>query len=190
MKELLIGGALLHIILHALFHVVIGGCCVCVLHKAKKNWKMKKANYTDILEVNPNELRKRAWIKGFPLCIFGAIVYGILRLFRCKPKKYHGITCFEIGKTWGGVTFGWFFICGKDVSNCTKDHEVGHIIQNARVGGIQMVIYTIGSAFRYWKHMIFGSKVDYDAWWFEGQATKLGYEYIDKIKAETINKEG
>lgn len=141
---------------------------------------MKNTDYTDILKLSPEELHKRAWKKGWPMCIFGLMVYGILRLFRCKPKDFHGIPYFEVGKYWGGVSFGYFFICGKEVLFYTKVHEVGHIIQNARVGGLQMVIYTIGSAFRYWKHMIFGSTVDYDAWWFEGQATKLGKKYIDK----------
>lgn len=139
---------------------------------------MKNADYTDILALSPEELHKRFWKKGWPLCIFGSIVYGILRLFGCKPKDYHGIPYLEIGKYWGGLELGWFFICGKHVHELTKKHEVGHLIQNAKVGGFYMVLMCILSTLRYWKRLIFGANTFYDSWWFEGQATKLGREYI------------
>ncbi|MBR4043448.1 MAG: hypothetical protein IKJ10_02220 [Bacteroidaceae bacterium] len=144
---------------------------------------MKNYDFTSILTLSPEELRRRQKTKGWALSFVGLIVYGILRLFRCKPKDYHGICpYFEIGKGWGGLELGWFFICCKGASEHTKMHEVGHGIQNAAVGGLRMLCLSIGSALRYWKRELFGAKTPYDSWWFEGQATDLGRKYVNLIK--------
>lgn len=126
--------------------------------------------------------------KGWAMSFVGIIVFGILWLIGKRPKNYHGICpYFEIGKNWGGVEMGWFFICGKDASEHVKNHEVGHIVQNALVGGLPTLIYSIGSFFRYWKRKIFGAKTPYDAWWFEGQATALGTAFVNKVKGGKEN---
>lgn len=144
---------------------------------------MKNTDFTPYITMTPTELRKRQWTKGWALSLIGFIVYGVLRLFWQKPKDYKGICpYFEIGKNWGGLELGWFFICGKNCKDSTKRHEVGHSIQNAAVGGLTMLAYSIGSAFRYWWREIFGAKIPYDSWWFEGQATELGNEYVKSIK--------
>ena len=75
---------------------------------------MKHKNYTEILSLPPDALKKRQKTKGWALSFVGLIVYGILRLLRCKPRDYLGICpYFEIGKNWGGLEMGWFFICCK-----------------------------------------------------------------------------
>ena len=149
---------------------------------------MKNINYTQYLTMTPAEIRNLQWKKGWALSVIGLIVYEILCLFGQKPKDYKGICpYFEIGKSWGGLEMGWFFICCKNCSDATKQHEVGHGIQNAAVGGVQMLAYSIGSAARYWWRKIFGAKTPYDSWWFEGQATKIGAEYIRNI--ENRNKD-
>lgn len=150
---------------------------------------MKNYDFANILAMSPDELRKRQKTKGWALSFVGLIVYGVLRLFRCKPKDYHGICpYFEIGKNWGGVEFGWFFVCCQNASESTKMHEVGHGIQNAAVGGLRMLFLSIGSALRYWKREIFGAKTPYDSWWFEGQATKIGRQYVKRIKGDKTNE--
>ena len=150
---------------------------------------MKDTNYDDILALSPAELRRRQFTKGWALSAVGGVVYGVLRLFGQKPKDFHGIcTYFTIGKSWGGLEFGWFFICAKNANDRTKMHEVGHGIQNAKIGGLKMLGLSIGSALRYWKREIFGATTPYDSWWFEGQATELGKLYTEKtIKEEQTN---
>lgn len=121
--------------------------------------------------------------KGWAMSFVGIIVFGILWLIGKRPKFYYDICpYFEIGKGQDGVEMGWFFICGKNASEYVKKHEVGHIIQNALVGGWATLIYSIGSALRYWKRRIFGAKTPYDAWWYEGQATELGTAFVEKVK--------
>lgn len=149
---------------------------------------MKNTNYTEILTKSPEELRKLQKRRGWALSAFGTLVYWTLRLFGCKPKDYYGVCeYFEIGKKKCGTEMGWFFICGKGCSDALKNHEVGHGIQNAAVGGLRMVACSIGSFFRFWWREIFGAKTDYDSWWFEGQATQLGTEYVNRIKNQDKN---
>ena len=83
---------------------------------------------------------------------------------------------------------GWFFICCKGAPESLKNHEVGHGIQNAAVGGLRMLFFSICSAFRYWKRELFGAKTPYDAWWFEAQATELGNQYVNQIKENNRNE--
>ena len=150
---------------------------------------MKSKDYSHILALPPDEIRKRQKSKGWALSFVGLIVYGILRLFRFKPKDYYGICpYFEIGKDWGGLELGWFFICCRNASEHTKMHEVGHGIQNAAFGGLRMLCLSIGSALRYWKRELFGAKTSYDFWWFEGQATELGTKYVNLIKEKHKNE--
>lgn len=131
------------------------------------------------------EFKSAQWKRGLPLSIVGLVVYGTLRLCRQKPKDYYGVCkYFEIGNNWGGLEMGWFFICGKNASETLKNHEVGHGIQNATMGGFKMLLYCIGSAVRYWWRKIFGAKTPYDSWWFEGEATNLGNEFIRNIESE------
>ena len=133
-----------------------------------------------------NTYKTRGWIISF----IGLIVYATLRLFRPKPLEYRNICkYFEIGSSRSAFSLGWFFVCGKRAGTSVKNHEVGHMIQNAQTGGIKILVLSIASVFRYWKHTIFGSKTSYDSWWFEGQATELGRKYyLEKLK-EKLNKE-
>lgn len=151
---------------------------------------MKNADFTDVLDMTPEELRRLQFTRGWALSLVGCIVYAILRLFGQKPKDFYGVCpYFVIGKNWGGVELGWFFICGKNNGYATRVHELGHNIQNAKVGGLEMLGLSIASAFRYWKRKIFGSTEPYNAWWFEDQATKLGEEYLTNLKRKEILKQ-
>lgn len=144
---------------------------------------MKNKDYTQFLTMTPAEFRKRNRTKGWALSAIGFIVYAVLRLFGQKPKDYKGICpYFEIGKNWGGFSMGWFFVCCKNCGDVTKRHEVGHGVQNAAVGGLRMLGYSIGSVARYCWRRIFGAKTLYDSWFFEGDATRLGTEYVRHIE--------
>lgn len=146
---------------------------------------MKDLNFDDTLALSPEELRKRTRSKGWALSAVGAVVYAALRLFRQKPQDYLGICpFFIIGKNWGGVSFGWFFICGSSNGYATRAHEVGHIVQNAKVGGLKMLGLTICSAARYWAHRFGWAKSSYGSWWFEAQASTLGMEYVERHRQD------
>lgn len=146
---------------------------------------MKKTDFTSYLTMSPSEIRKLQWKKGWVLSFIGLIVYAVLRIFRQKPKDYKGICpYFEVGKGWGGLAMGWFFVCGKNVGEGTKQHEIGHMIQNAAVGGFKMLGYSIGSAARYWYRKIKKVTTPYDSWFFEGDATRLGREYVKNVEAK------
>jgi hypothetical protein len=139
----------------------------------------------DIQTVNltPEQLKKLQWKNGWAVSCIGAIIYAVLLLCGIKPKDYCGICkCFEIGKSWGGFSAGWFFVCGKNVSEQIKHHEIGHILQNAVVGGLPMLLYTICSIIRYWYFMICKPNKSYYSWWFESQASMIGIEYMKEGK--------
>lgn len=132
-------------------------------------------------DMTVEQFRKGQWKRGLPLSVFGVIVYFVLRLFGCEPKDYNGVCrYFEIGKGSWGLEFGWFFICGRNASNAIKNHEVGHGVQNAVCGGFRMLLCFFASALRFWYRRIFKIKTPYGAWWYEGNASQLGDEFIEK----------
>lgn len=144
---------------------------------------MKNTDYTTILNQEPSELIKLQKNNGKPLSFIGDIVYLILYLLGHQQKTFYDICpYFEIGKDWGGLSLGWFFICCKDSSESLKCHEVRHTLQGANIGGWKMLALSLGSVVRYWYREIFGATTPYDSWWFEGQATELGTKYVESRK--------
>ncbi len=149
--------------------------------------KIKNVNVQSAAFPSKSEFQKLQWRKGWALSFIGLFVYAFLRLIGKKPKEYYGVCkYFEIGKGWGGFEMGWFFVCCSDATEHVKSHEVGHGIQNANVGGLRMLGCSIGSMLRYWYREITHPKTAYDSWWFEGNATALGSEYIKRIKSGKI----
>lgn len=144
---------------------------------------MKNKDYTNILNQEPSKLIKLQKDNGRPLSFIGDIAYLILCLLGYKQKIFYDICpYFEIGKGWGGLSLGWFFICCEDSSESLKCHEVGHTLQNANIDGWKMLTLSLGSVARYWYREIFGATTPYDSWWFEGQATELGTKYVKNRK--------
>ena len=149
---------------------------------------MNNEAYINILNKEPTELLKLQKNNGQPLSFIGDIIYLILNFLGYEQKMFYDICpYFEIGKGWGGLSIGWFFICCSDASEKTKCHEVGHTLQNVNIGGLKMIGLSLASVVRYWYYTlcdINGST--YDSWWFEGQATELGTKYVnlrkDKLK--------
>lgn len=144
---------------------------------------MKNKDYTNILNKEPAELLKLQKTNGKPLSFIGDIVYSVLSFMGHQAKYFYDICpYFEIGENWGGLSLGWFFICAKGSAESLKCHEVGHTLQNANIGGWDMLILSLGSMARYWYREIFGETTPYDAWWFEGQATEIGTKYVKMRK--------
>lgn len=148
----------------------------------------KKFENLSIENVTLAQVRVDCIEKGWLMSALGVLVFVILRAFGLKEKDYHGICpYFEIGTGCDGVEFGWFFVCGKNASERIRNHEVGHIVQNALVGGVPTAVYSLGSFARYWKRRLFGATTAYDDWWFEGQATELGTAFVEKVKGGNKN---
>ena len=108
-----------------------------------------------------------------------------------KFGVYHGRIYKRIGKNWGGLELGCFFLCDETADEYILAHESGHGLQNCLWGLLMPCVICMPSAIRYWNREWiwhgnkekFNKLSEYDAIWFEGQATKWGKKYVitDKI---------
>lgn len=135
-------------------------------------------------------LSKRAfyilsWTWGLPMTLIGAITALVLMISGKQVKKWGYCYHIEVGKHWGGLNLGMFFLTDRNTSPHTKNHEYGHAIQNCYWGVLMPFVIGIPSATRYWYRLIkhkLGYKITtsyYDIW-FEKQATELGNYYIER----------
>lgn len=135
-------------------------------------------------------LSKRAfyflsWTWGLPMTLIGALVMLVLIICGKKPKKWGYGYYVEVGKHWGGLNWGMFFLVNENPTKSVKSHEFGHGIQNCYFGFLMPFIVGIPSALRYWYRVIrrkLGYKNTlYDSIWFEKQASVLGRYYISEV---------
>ena len=87
---------------------------------------------------------------GAVMSVIGAVACLALLITGHKPKLFHHVVYFEVGKNWGGVNLGVVFLCSKDCPESTHKHESGHGIQNVWFGPLMPFIVGIPSALRYW----------------------------------------
>lgn len=121
---------------------------------------------------------------GCIMTFIGAVVALVLLIAGKKPQRIGPNIYFRVGKHWGGVELGPFFLVDSTAGKHTVCHECGHGIQNCIWGPLMPFVICIPSATRYWyreylyKYNIekYREQPDYDAIWFEGQATKWGEE--------------
>ena len=124
---------------------------------------------------------------GLPMTLIGCIVSLILLIMGYKPKKYGYSWYFEVGNNWGGLELGVCFLTNKNPSTHTKNHEVGHTIQNCYWGFLMPFVISIPSAIRYWyREFKYNRKgltplTKYDDVWFESDASKRGTEFIKSL---------
>lgn len=135
-------------------------------------------------------LNKHRWLYyvlastwGILMTLVGLLISVALLIAGKKPIKYGGIYYFKVGKNWGGLEMGLMFLTDEYSGNYDdiKNHELGHSYQNAILGPLMPFLVSIPSAIRYW-YRNFSKKPqpDYDAIWFEGNATDIGYAVIKK----------
>lgn len=135
---------------------------------------------------------------GILLNIFGILVALFMLLTFHKPHLFGPSIYFICKKAEGfGFEAGIFFVVGSD---CEKDelimHECGHGIQNMIFGIFTPFIISIPSMIRYWYREIkYYNKgklppTEYDAIWFEGQATRWGEKYYMGCYEKLIEYEG
>lgn len=122
---------------------------------------------------------------GIVMSIIGCLAALGLLIAGHKPEKWGYCLHFRLGKNWGGVNLGPVIIT--DVysgdSSSIKNHEHGHALQNCKYG-LFMIVVSIMSFIRYWyrelkyyrKNLI--PPTAYDDAWYEGEATKLGDEFM------------
>ena len=123
---------------------------------------------------------------GLPMTLIGAIAILILKLTGHEVKKWGYCYYTKVGKGWGGVNLGMFLITCEDTNNMVLNHEHGHALQNCIWGILMPFVIGIPSLVRYWyitvKVMLdINYDYDYDAIWFEGQATRWGTEFIKHL---------
>lgn len=87
---------------------------------------------------------------GIIMTLIGCFVCLALLISGHKPKRFHHVIYFEVGKNWGGVELGCFFLTDTTPSLHTKQHESGHGIQNVWLGPLMPFLVCIPSAARYW----------------------------------------
>ena len=125
---------------------------------------------------------------GLPMTLLGCLVAAVLVCAGYKPKRFGWCWYFEIGEDWGGLELGVFFLKCRNAGHHVMCHEHGHALQNTLFGVLMPFVVCIPSATRYWyreylyrvKGVQYNEMPDYDNIWFEGQATRIGTEFIDK----------
>ena len=124
---------------------------------------------------------------GIIMTLLG-VVTTIALLIAChKPKKWGHGWYFELDEsdTWGGFNLGPMFVVSKGASEHTKNHEFGHGLQNCKYGLLTPLIVHIPSFIRFWyrefKYYKRGLEptTAYDDAWYEGEASKLGTEFMN-----------
>lgn len=123
---------------------------------------------------------------GLIMTLVGGLVALALLITGHKPKHLGPNVYFVVGKYWGGVNFGPFFLTSSLGEKETKYHESGHGLQNIIWGPLFVFVIAIPSAIRYWyRDLKYGRKglqppTEYDDIWFEGQATSWGDKVYNK----------
>lgn len=124
---------------------------------------------------------------GLPITLIGCLVALVLTAIGYKCYGRYGYCwVFEVGRNWGGLNLGPIIITSSPHSHYTMKHEHGHAIQNCWFGPLMSFIVCIPSAVRYWYRELrylrngVNPPTEYDSVWFEGQATRVGTEFIEK----------
>lgn len=126
-----------------------------------------------------------SFIWGLPMTLVGCIVAAFLLMIGKKPNRIGYCYHFIVGEKWGGVSFGPVMVTSANPSERTKAHEHGHALQNCKYGPF-MIIISIMSATRYWYRTLkyhrkgLNPPTAYDDVWYEGNATKIGTEFITR----------
>ena len=118
---------------------------------------------------------------GCIMTTIGLLAAAVLLVTGHKPYFLGPNMYFIVGKGWGGVNLGPVFIVSEDSCTKTTLHEAGHGLQNLIWGPLFPFVIAIPSVIRYYyfEYVWRTDKekyitLNYDAIWFEGQATRWG----------------
>ena len=87
---------------------------------------------------------------GMPWTLIGILAAVVLEILGYKPQRWGYCRYYEVGRRWGGVSFGPVFIVERSARDFTKDHEHGHAIQNCYYGPLMPFMVCLPSALRWW----------------------------------------
>lgn len=87
---------------------------------------------------------------GIIMTLIGCFAFLGLLISGHKPHKFHDRVYFQVGKNWGGVELGCFFITDTNTTLHIKQHESGHGFQNCWLGPLMPFVVCLPSAIRYW----------------------------------------
>lgn len=127
---------------------------------------------------------------GVIMNVFGLLVTIFMLITFHKPHRFGPNYYFRCRKLEGfGFECGICFVIGADCETDfgLKCHEAGHGVQNMIFGPITIFLCSIPSLIRYWYREIkyyrkgLTPKTDYDDFWVEGQATRLGFKFYGKL---------
>lgn len=130
---------------------------------------------------------------GLPLTLIGCWMALFALISGYKPKKWLYGYYFEVSDDWG-LNLGPFSFGYINSGITIKNHEFGHSIQNCVWGFLCPFVIVIPSALRFWYRRLvvhYGFKEwdelpDYDAIWFEGDATLTGEKYYCYYKGNSL----
>ena len=115
---------------------------------------------------------------GLPLTLFGGVIFLALILAGKRPERFGYCHYIEVGKYWGGLEGGLFFIVCENPPETLLRHEHGHGFQNLIFGPLMLPVVTIPSAIRWHYRRLkirHGAKLrPYGAIWFEKMADDFG----------------
>ena len=119
---------------------------------------------------------------GLPLTLCGYVAALFLMATGHRPCRFGACWHFTVGKRyWGGLNLGPVIFTQQGASESLKCHEHGHGIQNCFMGPLILPLVLLSAAryhVRGWRAARGDVLKPSDAWWFEGQATKIGTRYI------------
>lgn len=87
---------------------------------------------------------------GIIMTLIGSVAMLALLIAGHKVEKFNGRYFIRVGKSWGGVELGCFFLTDSSPTLHIKQHESGHGIQNIILGPLMPFVVCIPSAIRYW----------------------------------------
>ena len=124
------------------------------------------------------------------MTLIGCLAALVLLIAGYKPRRFGWCLYFDIGKNWGGLELGVFFLKCKNGTYPLMCHEHGHALQNTLFGVFMPFVVCIPSAVRYWyreylqriKGVKHSELPDYDSIWFEGQATRIGEKFMQRLE--------
>lgn len=131
---------------------------------------------------------------GIIMTAVGWVVFLFMKIFLSKKiieqAKFGPCFYTMIGNNWGGLSLGVTFLLGANMGKSwtlhTKQHEMGHTFQNAILGPFAIFLVYIPSFIRYWLFSYNQRRgkpnKEYDAIWFEGNATTVGEIYYEDNK--------
>lgn len=121
---------------------------------------------------------------GLPMNLAGCIIAGAMLISGHRMRRFGPCFFFEHGRNWGGLSWGMFIVVNEGAGNGLLSHELGHAMQNCKFGFFMPLLVGLPSSFRYWTRRIRTRifkrppKTDYDAVWFEAQASAVGQAYM------------